>query len=183
MIRGQPLVLVKVTFGYRLLGTPVGSSLFTQSFIEEQVQEVEMDIKNLHNHIVDLQTYLRIFIQCTISHISHLLGADVMHHMEPDLPIMVWDKWDGPLLSIIDRIIIKFLARLARRSAILEHVMLIAQTSIGEGGLGLIYPSHTTVPDFVLIMVSSTQYTADKGFVLDNELGPVIVHDLIHRLY
>ena len=61
--------------------------------------------------------------------------------------------------------------------------MLVAQTSVGKGGLGLVYPSHRAVPDFVLTMILPTRYAAGEGFVFDRELSPVTDHDSITRLY
>ena len=61
--------------------------------------------------------------------------------------------------------------------------MLIAQTSVGQGGLGLIYPSHCAVPDFVLTIVSSARYAGEEGFKLNPDTGPVVMHQTIHDLY
>ena len=54
---------------------------------------------------------------------------------------------------------------------------------MGKGGLGLVYPSHRAVPDFVLTMISPTRYASGEGFIFDRELSPVTVHNSITRLY
>ena len=120
-----------------------------------------------HAHIHNLQLRLRMFTQCTTSRTPHFLGANVMHHTDANFPPMVWDEWDGPLTCKVDKIVHKFIQRITGRQAIPDHAMLVAQTSVGKGGLGLVYPSHRAVPDFVLTMISSTRYAAGGGFVFD----------------
>ena len=60
--------------------------------------------------------------------------------------------------------------------------MLIAQTSCKEGGLGLLYPSHRAVPDFILTMAQSLCY-ATHGFALNDDLEPILMHETVQKLY
>ena len=81
---------VELTSGFRLLGTPVGSSEYTASFFDDQLQSLRADIDSLHANIADLHTRLKLFAQCTAQRLPHLLGADIMH----SLPLDYDGNWD-----------------------------------------------------------------------------------------
>ena len=73
--------MVEVTTGFRLLGTPVGSPEFADDFFAQKLEGVRNHAKLLHAGVEDLQTRLRLFSQCSIQKLPHLLGADIMHIM------------------------------------------------------------------------------------------------------
>ena len=80
-VKDGPTTPIELTSGFRLLGTPVGSPKFAQEFFNERLADVEKSVSLLHTHVPDLQTRLRIFTQCTIQKLPHLLGADIMHNL------------------------------------------------------------------------------------------------------
>ena len=98
---------MELTTGFRLLDTPVGSPYFAFEFFNEQLEEVQANVTALNDGITDLQTRLRIFTQCTIQKLPHLLGADIMHNL-PDTFLdgdTNWWNWNGPLTEQLDAII------------------------------------------------------------------------------
>ena len=126
---------VEVTTGFRLLGTPVGSPEFATSYFAEQVESAEADATALHNHIADLQTRLRIFAQCTSNKLSHLLGADIMHHLPlNNFDGATWSSWNGPLTSAFDSLISSFLSNLTEQPDLPDHSLLISQIRTSHGG-------------------------------------------------
>ena len=53
-----------------------------------------------------------------------------------------WREWNGGLTRSIDETIASFGATLTNRESIPQYAQLISQISVGNGGLGMIYPSH-----------------------------------------
>ena len=111
----------------------------------------------LEKGVPDLQIRLRIFLQCTIQKLLHLLGADIMHHLKDDYfeDGSGWWDWNGPLNKSIDEVIQFFLENLVGQEPHPKYALLISQTSVGMGGLCLLYPSHRAAPDFVINMTTS----------------------------
>ena len=152
-----PPSMVELTSGFRLLGTPVGSPEFAEEFFEEQLKEVRRNIASLHAGVPDLQTRLRMFTQCIIQKLPHLLGADIMHRLPMDFQAEGWQQWNGPLTSEIDKLVRQFLATIAGRETIPEYAALIAQLSVAHGGLGILYAGQRAAPDFVLTMTAAAR--------------------------
>ena len=65
--------------------------------------------------VPNLQTRLRLFAQCTIQKVPHLLGAEVMHSLPLDFDAHNWEEWNGPLTSNVDSQIATFLGDLTGR--------------------------------------------------------------------
>ena len=135
---------VELTDGFRLLSTPVGSQAFVGQFFNKQIAEVKKNVKALEEGVPDLQTRLRIFLQCTIQKLPHLLGDDIMHNLVEDYfeDGTDWWDWNGPLTKNIVDIIRSFVFNLTGREAIPIYALIIAQISVGIAGLDLLYPSH-----------------------------------------
>ena len=174
---------VELTSGFRLLGTPVGSAEFAIEFFDGKLSEVRSQAAALTMGIDDAHTRLRIFIQCTIQKLPHLLGADIMHC----LPLATfkgenWLSWGGPLVEGIDSIIHDFLATLLGRESLPDYSLLIAQLRVGSGGLGILYPSQRAAPDFVLTMKAAMKYAA-HGFQFNSDLNATRLHPSISRLF
>ena len=80
----DPPVPVELLEGCRLLGAPVGSPRFARDFCLQRVAAAFANAETLSNTVSDLQTCLRLFAQCTIHKLPHLLGYDVLHHLPLD---------------------------------------------------------------------------------------------------
>jgi hypothetical protein len=76
-----PNILVELTTGFRLLGQPVGSAPFASHFFACRIDDVKKNITSLLDNITDQQTHLRLFSQCIIQKLPHLLSADVFFHL------------------------------------------------------------------------------------------------------
>jgi len=57
---------VELTDGFRLLGTPVGSATFADTFFAEQLTAVSKQMETLTDNITDLHTRLKLFNNCTL---------------------------------------------------------------------------------------------------------------------
>ena len=75
---------VELTTGFQLRGTPGGSPAYALEYFNKQVTEVWANVSALNNGIIDLQTHLHIFTQCTIQKLPRLLGADIMYNLPED---------------------------------------------------------------------------------------------------
>ena len=96
---------LEVTTGLRILGAPVGSMDFARSFFLQNIESVKADAHCLNDKVTNLQTRLRIFSQCTIQRLPHLLGNDVLHFLNTDeFEGDDWDDWNGPLTQEINTI-------------------------------------------------------------------------------
>ena len=94
-----------------------------------------------------------------------------MHNLEDDYfeDGSNWWDWNGPLTSSIASIIRSFLETLVGQENLPTYALLIAQTSVSMGGLGLLYPSHQAALDFVINMTSSMK-CATSGIQLNKDL-------------
>ena len=177
-----PLILAELTSGTRLLGSPVGSPTFAREFFNDQLSNVQTKITILSEAITDPQTKLRLFSQCLIQKLPHLLGSDVLHHFDPNNPPPDWTDWDGPLNSTTNHITTKFLSDITGTTSLPHHTLLIAQLNINAGGLGILNPRSVAIPDFVLSFTSARQH-ATNGIYLNKQLRTVPIHSTISGLF
>jgi hypothetical protein len=68
-----PDIPVELTTSFRLLGQPVGSATFATEFFDRRIDDVKKNVTSLLGNITDQQTRLRLFSQCIIQKIPHLL--------------------------------------------------------------------------------------------------------------
>jgi len=116
--------------GLRILGVPIGSQIFCQDFIANQVKKMEYDLENILEGLEDLQNQLQLFKTCTSHKMTHLFAADVLYHNK--LP-QNWHLWDSPTTNSITHIYSNFIAKLSNRSLIPTHALLISSISINKG--------------------------------------------------
>jgi hypothetical protein len=161
-----PPIPTELTTGFRLLGSPVGSPTFTQDFFNDQLSDVQNFITLLSTAITDPQTKLRLFTQCLIQKLPHLLGCEVLYHFDPDNPPPDWTDWDGPLTSATNTIIKNFLSKLIGTTTLPHHALLIAQLNINAGGLSILDPRSRAIPDFMLSFTSALRH-ATRGIDLN----------------
>mmetsp|Transcript_18973 Transcript_18973/g.34190 ORF Transcript_18973/g.34190 Transcript_18973/m.34190 type:complete len:1170 (+) Transcript_18973:5063-8572(+) len=172
---------VELQSGYRLLGAPVGSAQFAMEFFDQQLLAVETNAAALTARVPNLQTRLRLFAQCTIQKVPHLLGAEVMHLLPMDYNAHHWEEWNGPLTARVDGQIASFLGDLTGR-AIPQATLMISQISVADGGLGLLNASARAIPDFVLTMAMAMRH-ASQGFRVNKDLAPRRLHPTVQNLY
>ncbi|KAL7448815.1 hypothetical protein ACHAWC_001695 [Mediolabrus comicus] len=156
----DPPIGVELLEGCRLLGAPIGSPKFAQQFFNERILAAIIDANKLTETVPDLQTRLRLFAQCTVQKIPHLLGYDVLHHLPLgyNLGGVGWEGWQGPLIDATNSLISTFLKNLlSLDSSLPAHSIFIAQGSLNLGGLGILRPSARAIPDFVLTMGTATK--------------------------
>ena len=60
-----------------------------------------------------------------VSRRSHLFGVDIMHHMNPNILVYTWDKWDRPLMHSINTMIQQFITSVSRSTEIPDYAMMI----------------------------------------------------------
>ena len=87
---------MEIVTGIRLLGQPLGSLSFARSFFAQRLQENMADATKLLETVSDHQTALRLFAQCTLHKLPHLLGSEVLYCHTPTANEQ-WDDWTGPL--------------------------------------------------------------------------------------
>ena len=142
---------VEVVDGLRLLGQPLGSADFAERFIATKIEENFADAKKLLEVVKDKHTALRLFSQCTLHKLPHLLGSEVLYRFQPEF-YKSWNEWTGPLATGIDRMVESVLASLTNRRSLELDSMFIAYMTIAQGGLGLMDAFTRAVPDFVITM-------------------------------
>jgi hypothetical protein len=135
-----PAIPVELTHGFRLLGHPVGSATFANEFFIKCISVVNKCIISLNNSISDQQTKLRLFTQCIIQKIPHLLSSDVLYHLPTNNPNPPWEEWNGPLTRATDKILQSFLQTLLNVQHLPNYATLISQLGISAGGLGMLCP-------------------------------------------
>ena len=135
----------------------------------------------LTTRVPNLQTRLRLFAQCTIQKVPHLLDAEVLHLLPLAFDVQHWEEWDGPLTARVDGHIASFLGDLTGR-AIPQASLMLSQISVANGGLGLLNASARAIPDFVLTMAMAMRH-ASQGFRINKDLAPCRLHPTVQDLY
>ena len=173
---------VELTDGFRLLGTPVGSASFADSFYQEQLSHA-FQLATLNDQITDLQTRLKLFSTCILQKLPHLLSSDAMHHLPLNMNPDLWPTYAAPLaLGIHTLIDTSFLQQLLHIPSLSDHSKCIAHLHTNHGGLGLLFPRHRAASDFVITMTSATR-NANDGFKLNSDLLPIQLHPSITNLF
>ena len=180
-ILGPPLP-AELTTGFRLLGSPVGSPAFAREYFNTQLIDIQTCITTMSNAITDRHTKLRLFSQCLIQKIPHLMGCDVLYHYDTDRPQPDWTDWNGPLTLVTNHIIARFISDTIGVITLPHHALLIAQLSLNADGLGILDPPTHTIPDFMLTFTTSTRH-ATNGIYLNKHLNNVYLHPTITALY
>ena len=176
---------IELTEGFRLLGTPVGSATFARTFFDDQLKATELEARRLTERIPDLQTRLKLFSQCTIHKLPHLLDADVMHNHTPEFENDQWYNWNGYLTEGIDNIIktfFKHLLDIPITDEIPTYSTLIAHLNINKGGLGILNASTRAAPNFVVNMMTCRRRIS-LGFQQNKDITPIILHTSIANLF
>ena len=172
---------VEITDGLRILGQPLGSRTYALSFFNAQLKENLLDATKLFNTITDHHTALRLFIQCTLHKLPHLLGSEVLYCFA-ESSYNGWNEWIGPLSVEIDRMVEASLAKLTQRSSLNPNLLLIAYLSIAQGGLGLMDAYSLAIPDLVITMSQSICY-AREGLSFSHSATPHLLPTSLSALF
>ena len=167
--------------GLRLLGQPVGSSDFATEFNALQIEASKAAAETLLRTVQDRHTALRLFTQCTLHGLPHLLGSEVLYAHDPS-ERQKWDAWVSPLSKGIDAMVEGFIAKLTGRTSVPADSLLIAYITIAQGGLGFMDPFTRAVPDFVLTMSRAARY-AEHGVRLGRGEDNVRLPNSFSRLF
>ena len=178
---------IELTSGFRVLGTPVGSKEFAREFYIDQLTNVRAGISSMTDVILDTQTKLKLFSNCIIQKLPHLLDSEIMHFYptDDDANFQQWYNWAGELTNEMDLITTSFFKHLLSIPAsepLPEISKLIYHLNINRGGLGIVNPSFRAAPDFVLNMMMCKRRSR-RGFHINNDIKPVYLHQSITDLY
>jgi hypothetical protein len=184
--KAAPDFPVELITGFRLLGQPIGPATFASNFFARRIDNVKKNITSLLDNITHQQTRLRLFSQCIIQKLPHLLSVDVLFHLPTDDPNPPWKEWNGPLTSNIDSVIKAFfyslLTTLDITPDIPEYAILLSQLGLRAGGLRLLCPRTRAAPDFVITMASACR-NALRGFRIHKDLPNFLIHPTIGALF
>jgi hypothetical protein len=177
---------IELTDGFRLLGSPVGSKHFAQTFYDEQLQSVTSTLTSLEHSIPDIHTRLKLFTHCVLQKLPHLLDSDVMHNY-PTIYTSneTWFNWTGDLTFGIDGLIDRFLRNILdidEDDYIPTYSILITHLNINKGGLGFLNASMRAAADFVLNTMLCKR-RALHGFRINNDILPILPHPSISDLF
>jgi hypothetical protein len=171
-----------LTTGFPLLGSPVVSQAFAHEYFNTQLVDIQTCITTVSTAITGPHTKLRLFTQCLIQKIPHLLGCDVLYHYDMDEPPPDWTDWNGPLVAATNHIIARFLSNIINVSVLPHHALLIAQLSLNADGLRILDPRTRVIPDFMLTFTSSTRHAPNEIYV-NIHLNNAHLHPTISALF
>ena len=169
------------TSGLRLLGQPLGPRTFAQQFYQLRLQENNAITSKLLATVSDHQTCLRIFSQCTLHKLPHLLGSEVMYSFSGTSSER-WDDWMGPLATGISSMVESFLSKLTQRQSIPLASLLIAYITVSQGGLGMMDAATRAIPDFVITMSQAICY-AEVSFTFNKDKTPLTLPTSLSNLF
>ena len=180
-----PNIPVELTSGFRLLGSPIGSTTFANEFFDDQLKEMERTAHSISTHIPDLHTRLKLFTQCITQKIPHLLDSDVLHNHSNEFLNEEWYNWNGHLTNGYDQIVNNFLRTLLNMQEdepLPMYASLITHLNINKGGLGILHASTRAIPDFIINMMSSSR-CASRGFTINKDVPQVQTNTSLAKLF
>jgi hypothetical protein len=150
-------VPVEVTDGLRVLGAPVGSLQFCQSFLLKALSNAQSDANKLLSNLEDLQTTLRIYSMCTSNKFTHLFSHDVYNTELDELPEQHW-LWNSDLTDQFSSMTAALLANITNQTSLPIYSQLISNISIQEGGLGIQSPRSNAITSYMTTTKRCLQY-------------------------
>ena len=171
----------EVVDGLRVLGVPIGSDSFCQSFHLSRIDAAFSDARKILDGLSDKQTMLRVFKTCTLHKITHLFASDVASTNPANLPDD-WNLWHSQLTDKFSTLVNDFLAELLGVPSIPSHSHIISTVSLSNGGLGLQHPRLAAVSSFMLTTKRSIDY-ALNGIFLPNTPCAIALPAHITSLY
>jgi hypothetical protein len=153
------------------------------SYLNNQLSTIHtnIDLLTLALAIPDPQIQLKIFLQCWIQKLPHLLGCNILYHHTCSNDLLEWTDWDGLLAAATNHIISNFLSTLLHEQYLPNHAMMISQLIINTGGLGIIYPRSRTIPGFMLTLTTSLCH-ATSGIKLNKLCNNIPLHHTISSI-
>ena len=94
MVAGQIQVTTtpyEETNGLHIISQPVGLAAFVQQFFLDHLAEKISDAAKLKNVVSNLHTHLRLFLQCTLHKIPHLLALEILYTANSATPSLWYD--------------------------------------------------------------------------------------------
>jgi hypothetical protein len=176
---------IELTTGFCLLGTPVSSHTFADNFYDNRLTEIFSSLDPLEQAIPDIHTRLKLFNQCILQKLPHLLDSAIMHSYPINDTDNPWYNWDGNLSFGIDSLLHCFLRttlNIDHKDYLPTYSILIAHINTNKGGLGMLNASLRAAPDFVLNMMISRRQ-ALQGFTINQDTLPLHLHPSISDLY
>ena len=171
----------EVTDGLRVLGAPIGSTNFCNTFLMKAITKAKNDTHKIINGLNDLQTKLRIFSVCTVHKLTHLFASDLYTNHANGLPNN-WFCWDGAFNGEFTEMINTILEHVTQTSDMPLHSQLIATMSIKQGGLGLPHPMQSAIPTAIITTKRCIQF-ATEGVWISDDFAPVILPPSITSLH
>jgi len=167
------IVPVEVTDGLRVLGAPVGSLSFCQSFLLKALSKAQTDATKLLSNLEDLQTTLRLYSMCTANKITHLFSHDVYNTELDDLPDQHW-LWNSELTDQFSSMTADLLANVTNQTSLPIYSQLISNISVQEGGLGIQSPRANAIASYMTTTKRCLQYAKQGVWLGVNKLRPLL---------
>jgi hypothetical protein len=174
-------VPVEITTGLRVLGVPLGSQEYNQTFINRQFFKATEESTRILDGLNDLQTMLRLFKTCTLHKMTHLFASDVLNTTTESLPTKWW-LYDSEMTTNFQTMTTEFLSNLMGRNDLPTISELICTIAVKNGGLGLQHPRSNAIPAFILTTKRCISY-ATTGVYVGNHRPKVKLPDNITALY
>jgi hypothetical protein len=166
-------VPVEVTDGLRVLGAPIGSRTFCQTFITKALGKAQTDANKLLTGLEDLQTTLRLYSMCTAQRITHLFAHDVYNTEISELPDHYW-LWNSDMTDQFSTMTADLLANITNQSILPVHSQLISGISILQGGLGIQSPRCNAISTYMTTTKRCLQYVHQGVWLGFNKPRPLL---------
>jgi hypothetical protein len=144
--------------GIRLLGQPIGSQAFANTFIQDRISTIHDTINTkLFHRIHDSQTQLAMLKNCIIPSVQHLLATHVYHTFTPNSPQDL-HQWHSSTTLQLRITIQNTVASLTQCDLLPFHTTWIIHLPALLGGLGIRDPTATAIPAALTTFTRSIRY-------------------------
>ena len=105
-----------------------------------------------------------------------------MHNLPIDFDPNNWSAWSSPFVEGINHLITTFFQDLLNTQHIPTISKQIAHVHTSKGGLGILFPHHRAIPDFIVTTTMSWR-RAISGFRPSIDIEPTLLHKSISNLF
>jgi hypothetical protein len=181
-----PDIPVELTTSFRLLGQPVGSATFATEFFDRRIDDVKKNVTSLLGNITDQQTRLRLFSQCIIQKIPHLLCRRSFSFTNRQ-PKPTLGRMERPTY-LQHRLHYQSIFLLTTHNCehyptdIPKYSILISQLGIRADSLGILCSHTRAASDFVFTVASACR-NALHSFRIHKDLPNFPIHQTIGALF
>ena len=145
----------EVTTGARLLGVPIGSTTFANTFLQQKANTYHRDLQRIRQRLSDAQTKSCLLRYGASPSLAHLLFADVYHNTDLTNPSP--NYWHSTFSKLTTEHTHTFVNHLAAADQLSPFSQQLLCLPVSQGGVGHRNYNLAAIPSFITPVLRSIQ--------------------------